>query len=92
VKPPFDAQRAILALNPGTSSAPAASGIGIQINRLFSESSSPQPFGKIYSDAATTTNGSGNFLIPFQASYIQIAPTMTPGIANSIMMVTVWYQ
>ncbi|WP_080406586.1 fimbrial protein [Burkholderia ubonensis] len=66
----------------------SASGIGLQ---LLDASGNPVPFG-----AASKFSGysgqSGSYTMPFRARYYQIAPTVTPGTANTAITITMSYE
>lgn len=84
-------QPGTLQLSPGTSGAPAATGIGVQLSRALD---GYLQFDTLLASGITPTSTSGStYRIPMQARYVQTGTaTPTPGPANASVMFTINYQ
>lgn len=67
-----------------------ATGIGIQLAQGSDASATPLNLAQMFR-YDMQTGGIGNFIMPFQARYIQTADAVTPGPANSKLTFTVGY-
>ncbi|MNJ32280.1 Type-1 fimbrial protein, A chain precursor [compost metagenome] len=89
-RPAINASNGVLSLDPGGSgSAPAATGIGVQIADRYSN---PLPLATVRSSNIYLREYESNYTIPLRARYLQTSSKVTPGPANASATFTLIYQ
>ncbi|WP_422419948.1 fimbrial protein [Pseudomonas sp. GZD-222] len=89
-RPAINAQKGVLSLDPsGTSSTPAATGIGVQI---ADSSGEPLPLATAYDPDLYLRTIQSDYIIPLRARYLQTSSKVTPGPANASASFTIIYQ
>lgn len=83
----IDATKGIIGLK---NEANVATGVGIQLATNSAGAGTPAQFNSEMR-YPTTNNGSGTFIMPLYARYIQTNSTVTPGHANATMTYTINY-
>ncbi|WP_422421436.1 fimbrial protein [Pseudomonas sp. GZD-222] len=89
-RPAINASNGVLSLDPsGSSTAPAATGIGVQI---ADGNSIPLPLATVRDSNVYLRDYESNYTIPLRARYLQTSSKVTPGPANASAVFTLSYQ
>ncbi|MDD2047798.1 fimbrial protein [Pseudomonas putida] len=89
-RPAINARNGVLSLDPsGSSTAPAATGIGVQIADGYGI---PLPLATVRDTDFYLQSEQGNYTIPLRARYLQTSSKVTPGPANASATFTLIYQ
>lgn len=89
-RPAINASSGVLSLDPsGAASAPAATGIGVQI---ADSAGNALPLATARDTNLTLRPQQGNYSIPLRARYLQTSSQVTPGPANASATFTLIYQ